>query len=95
MTPTPATTPPAEPAAPPIPTVHAYDPALDPSPHRALTEADVVRWPGKHIAWSWDGTTILAGADTLDELLDQLERDGISWRRVAFGYIDDPNVSNL
>ena len=46
-----------------------------------------------HIAWSWDGTHILAAARTEKELYQKLDESGIDISRVVFDYVDDPDVS--
>jgi len=50
---------------------------------------------GKHVAWNWEGTEIIADADTLDELADKVEAMQINFSRVVFDYVDDPNVGFL
>jgi hypothetical protein len=64
MTPT---TPPASPA---------IDPSLIPPPAHLLipTPEEAERWAGKYVAWNWEGTAILAGADTREELYELLDR---------------------
>ena len=80
---------------PSVPPARPFDPDLDPTPHRDPTADECERWAGKHVAWSWDGTTIVAGADTFEGLGEQLARAGIHWSRVVWSYIDEPGVSNL
>ena len=99
---TPTTTPPADHlttvATPPTPTgpVPVHDPnSPDPPPAhlRVVTEELAERWAGKHVAWSWDGSTILAGADTIEELGNLLDRAGINVSRVVFSYVDEPGAT--
>jgi hypothetical protein len=52
-------------------------------------------WAGKHVAWNWDGTHIVAGAATDAELFEELRRGGIDTSTVVFDYVDDPSVSWL
>lgn len=51
-------------------------------------------WEGQQVAWSWDGTAILAGAPTLDELFQELTRLGIDSSRVVFDYVDVADEAN-
>jgi hypothetical protein len=48
-----------------------------------------------HIAWSWDGSRIVASGKDRKEVEQQLEAGGIPPDRVVWDYVDDPNVSNL
>jgi hypothetical protein len=50
---------------------------------------------GRHVAWSADGTRILASAGDLTELIAVLDKAGIGTQEVVFDYIDDGSVSNL
>lgn len=104
MTPTPTTTPPADPAAPPVRPAAALEPPVDPVPwldpdamarRREYPYEKLLPWAGKHIAWNWEGTAILAGADTFDELADQLNRAGVNTSRVVFDYVDEPGATYL
>ncbi len=53
------------------------------------------RYQGQHIAWSWDGSQILA-ADADQRALDQKLRDaGIDPLKVIYDYVEDGNVSYL
>lgn len=45
---------------------------------------------GQHVAWSRDGTHLLAGAGSLDELFRKLDEAGIDLRHVVLDYVDDP-----
>lgn len=48
---------------------------------------------GQHIAWSWDGTCIVAAAPTETELYRILDERNIDSERVVFDYVHDPDVS--
>jgi hypothetical protein len=50
---------------------------------------------GKHIAWSWDGTRIVAVGDTLEEVDRQVDKLGVDRSKVVHDYVDDPDVSYL
>ena len=53
----------------------------------------LIPFGGKHIAWSWDGTQIVASADTDDELVEKVRSMGINPARVVYAYVDPPGVS--
>jgi hypothetical protein len=46
---------------------------------------------GKCVAWSADGTRVVASGDSWDALYDELERLGIHPGSVVGEYIDGPN----
>jgi hypothetical protein len=49
---------------------------------------ELMQYAGQHIAWSWDGTRILASAETY-ELLDQkLVAAGHDLTRVVHAFVD-------
>jgi hypothetical protein len=56
---------------------------------------EVAKYFGQRVAWSWDGTRIVAGGADLDELCDKLDAMGIPTGTVVFGYVPDPNVDNF
>jgi hypothetical protein len=61
-----------------------------------LFETNRVRFPaeqllsfnGKHVAWSADGTRVVASADDRTGLYSQLKRAGVPVDQVVFDYID-------
>ena len=62
---------------------------------RKFPADELLRYQGQHIAWSWDGSRILA-ADADHRALDQKLRDtGIDPLRVIYDYVEDGNVSYL
>jgi hypothetical protein len=48
-------------------------------------------YAGQYIAWSWDGSRILAGDTSREGLDERLRAAGIDRTRVVFDYVDDPN----
>jgi hypothetical protein len=52
---------------------------------------ELLKYAGKHIAWSWDGTRIAASADTLDDLFRVVASQGIRTDRVVYDYVDLPD----
>jgi hypothetical protein len=57
-----------------------------------LPPAERARWVGQHVAWSWDGTRIVAGADTLANLLAKLRQAQIDPAGVVFDFVDAPDA---
>ena len=46
------------------------------------------KYDGQYIAWSWDGSCILASAPEREELWDKLVRLGANPHRVVFEYVE-------
>jgi hypothetical protein len=55
-----------------------------------LEELD--RYAGMYVAWSWDGTRIVASAPSDDELEAVLKQQGHNPARVVVDYIDPPGA---
>jgi hypothetical protein len=62
---------------------------------RRFPPEELDKHAGKHVAWSLDGTRILASAETIEEVVAKLEAAGIDPHRVLHGYVDEPGVSNI
>lgn len=45
----------------------------------------------KHVAWSEDGKQVLAAADTLGELYQEIDRLGLT--QYVVGFVPDPDIS--
>lgn len=60
-----------------------------------MSPAERQRWANRHVAWSWDGTRILAGSETREGVYEELKLLGIDPSTVVFGYVDDPDASNI
>jgi len=54
------------------------------------TERD--KWSGHHVAWSWDGTRVVAGAATMPALLADLRRLNVDTSTVVFDFLDLPDA---
>jgi hypothetical protein len=52
---------------------------------------ELMKYSGKHIAWSWDGTQIVASADDADGLYETVKSLGLSPSRVVHSYVDPGN----
>jgi hypothetical protein len=57
-----------------------------------LPAAERNKWLGRHVAWSWDGTRIVAGADTLADVITELRRLRVDPSTVVFDFIDLPDT---
>jgi len=44
----------------------------------------------KHVAWSEDGKQLLAAADTLDDLYEEIDRLGL--KQYVIGFVLDPDI---
>ena len=62
---------------------------------RKVPAAHWLPFAGQHVAWSLDGTRILAGGKDLFTVEKNLAAAGIDPRQVVFGYIDPPDVAVL
>ena len=61
----------------------------------AIPESELAPYYGQHVACTWDGTRILFGAKTSEELHDAVVRAGINPCHVAYDYVDIPGESYL
>ena len=55
-----------------------------------ITVDQLLAYSGMHVAWSTDGSRIVAAAPTRDALDQQLESTGISLDQVVHDYIEPP-----
>jgi hypothetical protein len=55
---------------------------------------ELVKYAGKHIAFSLDGTRILASGDSIEEVEDQLIAAGINPNQVVGSYVDPPDITS-
>jgi hypothetical protein len=53
---------------------------------------ELARYAGKHIAFSPDGTRIVASGATEEELEVALQAAGIHFSQVVWSYVDGPDV---
>lgn len=44
---------------------------------------------GKHIAWNWDGTSILAWGESYEDLYAKLDALGIPLESIVHDFVDD------
>ena len=56
---------------------------------------ELAKYGGKYIAFSLDGTRIVANGATEEELEAALQAAGIPFSQVVFSYIDEPDVSRI
>jgi hypothetical protein len=62
---------------------------------RNFPAEELLRYAGQHIAWSWDGARILAGAPDRRTLDAQLRAAGVDPSCVIHDFVEDPGVSYL
>lgn len=55
---------------------------------------ELAKYAGKHIAFSLDGTRILASGDSIEEVEEQLIAAGINPSQVVGSYVDPPDVTS-
>ncbi len=73
-------------------------PWIDPSffaNQRQVPQEELLRYAGQHIAWSWDGATILAGDPDRRALDQKLRALGIDPGRVVHDYINALDSDSL
>ena len=56
---------------------------------------ELAKYYGRHVAYSWDGASIVASGASYEELEENVKAAGLDPTRVVFGYVDDPDVSYL
>ncbi len=54
---------------------------------------ELAKYAGKHVAFSPDGTRILASGESMEEVEEKLVAAGINPSQVVGSYIDEPGVS--
>ena len=62
---------------------------------RHISAEEQEKYAGQQVAFSWDGTHIVAGGADGEELFRNLAAAGIDPTRIVWGYIADPDVSFL
>jgi hypothetical protein len=60
---------------------------------RKISRDQLLPYAGQHIAWSWDGTRILASAPDAEMLFHKLVEAGHNPFRAVFDYVPPPGVS--
>ncbi len=49
---------------------------------------ELAKFAGLHVAYSWDGASIVASGKTDDEVYEKVVAAGIDPERVVYGYVD-------
>jgi hypothetical protein len=60
---------------------------------RNFPPEQLLPYAGQHIAWSWDGSRILASDPDAEVLEQKLVEAGHDPQRVVFSYVPPPDVS--
>jgi hypothetical protein len=74
------------------------EPWLDPTfveNQRRFPAEQLLRYAGQHIAWSWNGSQILASDQDRRTLEEKLRAAGIDPLQVIHDFVEDPNLSYL
>jgi hypothetical protein len=56
---------------------------------------EIARYAGMEVAWDLEGTRIISGAATFEELVRVLESNGIALDQVVFSYVPTEDESLL
>jgi len=62
---------------------------------KKFPEEELMRYVGQSIAWSIDGTRIVASGKDVGEVADKLLAMGIPPGQTVLDYVPDPDVSQL
>ena len=62
---------------------------------KKVTPAERAKYDGQHIAWSWDGSRVVASGADLDEVEQKVIAAGIDPSRVVFDYVPPGDISLL
>ena len=54
---------------------------------------ELMKYEGRHIAWSWDGAQILASGKSQEAVEEELKARGVDPSRVVFDYVFPGDVS--
>lgn len=61
---------------------------------QAFPPEELMKYGGQYVAFSWDGTHIVASALTYEELEDRVTAAGHDPERVVSAYVDPPDTAN-
>ena len=73
-------------------------PWVDPSFHENRVNFPLEKlapYMGKHIAWNWDATAVVASGEDIDEVYRNAEAAGIDTQRIVLDYIGDGETFNI
>ncbi len=59
---------------------------------RTFPQKELARYAGRHVAWSWDGTLIVADADSDGDLVEKVKSLGLNPSRVVYSYVELPDA---
>lgn len=62
---------------------------------RSFPETELAKYYGKQVAWSRDGSSIVASGSTWEELLAEIRTRGIDPFKVVYDYVPIPGESQL
>jgi hypothetical protein len=62
---------------------------------RNFPPEELAKYYGRHVAYSWDGSSIVANGDSYEEVQEKVKAAGLDPSRVVFGYVPDGLTSEL
>jgi hypothetical protein len=62
---------------------------------RKIPTEELWRYAGQYVAWSWDGSRVVASDADEGELYRKLAEAGHELSRVVVTYVDPPDLVNL
>ena len=62
---------------------------------KKFPEEELLKYTGQNIAWSVDGTRILASGKDLNEVADKLIAMGVGSNEAVLDWIPDPEIGQL
>lgn len=60
---------------------------------RKFSLEDLAPYFDRHVAWSRDGSKILASGSSHEDVEKQLNENGVDPTQVVFGYVHNPDIS--
>jgi hypothetical protein len=76
-------------------TTPPFDPGLFNENRSKFPLDQLAKYAGQYVAWSGDGRSIVACAETDEQLYARLESLGIDWQQVVFSFVPELDVSYL
>lgn len=73
----------------------SFDPVIFQRNRQQFPLEKLQKYWGRHVAWSFDGTTILADGATGEEVDERLKELGIDPCSTVDGFIPDPDTSYI
>ena len=78
-----------------MPAIESFDPVLFNRNRDLFPEEELEHYWGRHVAWSLDGTHIVADGATFEEVTARLKELGISGCSTVSSFVHDPDTSYI